>query len=696
MAEQIYRVQDPSGNMREIAGPPGATDEEIIAQAQQLFGSTAGGAATGNPSIQAQGRKALRQDVSLFGPAAAIAGATGIGAAMGAVGGDVLQGVGRAVGATPQGRALGPVLENTGRAMAANRGQAALIGAVTGAAGESAGQMVELSGGPQWLAEGARFGVGALTPELAKAATHIVKNVGPFLLSWKTSPVAKALATKLEGGELKSLTEREAEYLNQLRDELRGGAKSDVPLDAVGASMGQEAARFERGGQIALTRAQADLQNLSPVTQRTLRESADIGGELSGAINQRLGVSIAARDKAYANNQRARDAVVSGKENAGTFVNSMPEYQALLDSIKAQLVPGQRDPDVQAGLQKVLNSLSNPDKDVFGQAKPITFQALDDLRRKLGEAYRGKPDQGYEAIKGGIARDLYNRVSNIQKQFAGPVQSKLLDDYAMRTEGLEVFHSMRGRKATAMDRYDPTQFATDPSSLPGTYFKTRASIEALKELTGNVSLVNRAAIDHAAAELQGATGPQARAWLQKNSEWLGEVPMVRQLVDRYATRLEGAERGLANAQEFAKQAAKDANLLRGSSLPAQRAVDLIKSGNVELWEKAAPAIANSPQSKQILFSAARQVLADEATSKGVIDFFSRNLRPMLERTGSASATQLDFVAQKLAQIKNLQLPEQEKLGMAKRLLLQGIAMEAASGTARIGASAWEPSKQVPD
>ncbi len=37
MAMQVYKVRDPSGNIREISGPAGASDEDIIAQAQRLF-----------------------------------------------------------------------------------------------------------------------------------------------------------------------------------------------------------------------------------------------------------------------------------------------------------------------------------------------------------------------------------------------------------------------------------------------------------------------------------------------------------------------------------------------------------------------------------------------------------------------------------------------------------------------------------
>lgn len=38
MADQIYKVRDPQGNIREIKGPAGASDDEVIAQAQKLFG----------------------------------------------------------------------------------------------------------------------------------------------------------------------------------------------------------------------------------------------------------------------------------------------------------------------------------------------------------------------------------------------------------------------------------------------------------------------------------------------------------------------------------------------------------------------------------------------------------------------------------------------------------------------------------
>jgi len=42
MSDTIYKVRDPTGEIREIRGPEGASDEEVIAQAQKLFAQTQG------------------------------------------------------------------------------------------------------------------------------------------------------------------------------------------------------------------------------------------------------------------------------------------------------------------------------------------------------------------------------------------------------------------------------------------------------------------------------------------------------------------------------------------------------------------------------------------------------------------------------------------------------------------------------
>lgn len=77
MADTIYKVRDPSGAMREISGPEGASDDEIIAQAQKLFSAPAAtpAIATPQPSILSQIGSGAWKGLQYGGP---------IGAAMGA------------------------------------------------------------------------------------------------------------------------------------------------------------------------------------------------------------------------------------------------------------------------------------------------------------------------------------------------------------------------------------------------------------------------------------------------------------------------------------------------------------------------------------------------------------------------------------------------------------------------------------
>lgn len=61
MADQIYKVRDPTGAIREIKGPEGATDEQVIEQAQKLFADPTAPSAVGvTPS------EALRTGASLL------------------------------------------------------------------------------------------------------------------------------------------------------------------------------------------------------------------------------------------------------------------------------------------------------------------------------------------------------------------------------------------------------------------------------------------------------------------------------------------------------------------------------------------------------------------------------------------------------------------------------------------------------
>lgn len=666
---------------------------ETQAAIRQKFGVTPGGAATSNPNMMAQSRN-LRPNVELGG-GTTIAGAGVLGGIAGYAAPEILTGLGGAARAFPATAPMAPALLGMANIVRGGRGASAAMGAVGGAVGEAAGQAVESMGGGPVAAEGARIGGGVVGGELLPAAKFIVNKIltAPALSVeskvWKE--MAKAIRDKLDGSP-QTLTAQERKFLDERLAELRGpDGKTDAPLERVGSIMGDEGQRLLDQSDRQLIAAIQQGETVGKPGAFGGQQNADIGGRLRDVITTRNEAALAARAKQFKETEAARDLNIANREKAGYFIDRAPEYQELVTYLKSEIAGPKNSPAIKAGYQKILDEIYNPNS-----TGSTSFNAVDQTRRQLGDVFRGKPAQGYEGIDSNVARDVYGRISELQKKYAGPAQEKLLDDYHANTEGLQIFSSKMGKKATALDQYRPEQYATDPSTLPGAYFKTRASVQALRDLTGSNKTVAVAALEHMDKELAGKSGPQVREWMTKNREWLGEVRTVQVLAEKYATRLEAAERSMSNAQTFAKQAAADASLLTRQSLPAQRAVDLIKSGDTKLWGMVTPAIVQSPQAKTQMVQAVKQVIADQATSKNTIDLYSRNIRPFLERANIASKQELDFISGQLDKIQKMDIPDPEKLGMAKRILLQSTGTWAASALSRGGVASYNyMANQVP-
>lgn len=650
------------------------------------FQSTEGGAAVGNPTIQRQGDRAFRGMPTGGEAAAQIAGAAGAGGVLGAFSKEILSGAGNVLQSLPYpaARSVGGWMRGVGQIIGqGGRAAPAAAGAVSGAIGETAGIGAEVAfPDSKAIPEIARFVGGGIGPETAKVVPWALKKIGN-----PAATVADVIDyfRRATGKEV-ALNAAQKAYLDEQLTAIRGGTKTNEPLEAVGSIMGNEADRLVDSAsrqQIAAIQQAAGVK-----TPGVGRQMADVGGDLQTTINTRYKGDIDARRSEYTKNEQARDAIVAQREGAGQTINTLPEYQAVIDELRSKLdkIPLSQ----KSGYLKVIEDFENG-------GKPMSFDASDRMRRKFGDAFRDKPAEGYDALGENEAKNLYGKVSDIQKKYAGAPQAKLLDDYADRTEGLQVFSSKYGKKSTALDQYREDTFATDPSTLPSAYFKTRASVQSLKELTGSAAKVESAAIEFANKELSGKSAADVRKWLGGNAEWLAETPATRRIIDKYATTLEGVERSSRNAADFAAQAAKDAKLLTKQQLPAQRAVDLITSGNTELWAKVTPAIANSPQAKEQMVKAVRQVVADQASAKATGDLFSRNIRPFLEGSGIATRAEMDAIEGRLANIAAMKIPEEEKLGAVKRMILQAAGGWASSAASRAGNTGyqWSREMQVP-
>jgi hypothetical protein len=190
MATQIYRVQDPNGVVREIEGPAGASEADVIREAQRLFAAA--------PSAQPAQVPLAQRAISFVRPTVEALGAAGgavVGTPLGPLG--AVGGAGLGYGLTKGGLDVLEQMVGTRRAPAS--AQEALVGGardvLTGAAFETGGRV--------------------LAPAIEKFGTSAIRALD--VKGRQATRIARAAAGK---------------EIDAIRAALRGADPSDLPAQA--------------------------------------------------------------------------------------------------------------------------------------------------------------------------------------------------------------------------------------------------------------------------------------------------------------------------------------------------------------------------------------------------------------------------------------------------------------------------------
>jgi hypothetical protein len=637
---------------------------------------------------------------------------------------------------------------------AKQRAVGTLAGGFSGATGETAGQVAELAGAPAPIAESARI-LGSLAPveilsSTARGVSGLLRSVSPTAANTRMllrSVMDDVGAANLAGAKREEVMRRinelrQAPFTTDAQKKLYDVIAKDVQtmtgtaaqeaqaLERSGTREGLEAQRRAKGfaslgGEVSETKtailqgAKDALRNLGDTT----RELSDIGRNLRNRIVSRFDEQSLARSEAYLNQKAIRDAEVEKKEGAGVLVNSLPEFKTMISDLRSKLLIGQEArkqttaPVTEKGLlnaynniyeavsgRRVLAGVNEQGNPVY-KTYPSSFEALDAVRRKLGDVAFGKEVAGYEGLTRKVAEDYYIKLSNIQSKYAGEAQDVLQRDYEIASRLIDKFKTKAGAKATAMDRIDATKFASDDKALPSTFFNSRQSVADAIELVGDAALVEREAANFVAKNLEGKNASAARNWItsKQNSDFLSALPNVRRSADSYIANLERAEARAAGATKVEKrlgteqkqavreaekapelgareagkvtqQAGAEAARILGTAEPAARVSEIILSGDRTLWDRVAPAIAAAPKGREILGESVRQVLADKATQGvfGAMRFYDTSLKDSLLRTGLISKAEADQISRQLQEIASVSISEAEKLTFMGRLIKNAI------------------------
>ena len=444
------------------------------------------------------------------------------------------------------------------------------------------------------------------------------------------------------------------------------------------------------------------------------------GGNLQQRVSQVVSEEQAALNNAYNTAKTSVNTLVQGKENQGIGVSATKAFTDLQSFLNRKLGKGKEgealkfaevsEPTLKNSYQTISNAINeqkifegiNDAGQPIYRTLPSSFEALDHVRRRLGEVFSGKEVEGFKGLQKQQAMDLYKKIREIQVEYAGGKGGPFDNLLKTYSEGKDVLDALRipsGKKIIKKDLINPEYFTYDPSGLPGEFFKTEKKVQDLINLTGDAAFVEKQAADYVARTLKDQNAKAAEKYLYDNNEWLKLFPNLKNNVQNHVNALRRAEsvgpktadlskalkteiKGLpgtaekeagriksdaekaaeaeikagkksaAESMKFAEKQAKD--LTGGAKLkslgltgdPVKEMENLISKGETVKLQQVAPIINSDPAIRKS-FEDALDITLSRSDPKTINDSWERTIKPALENTGLISAEKAAEVTKRL-------------------------------------------------
>ena len=255
------------------------------------------------------------------------------------------------------------------------------------------------------------------------------------------------------------------------------------------------------------------------------------------------------------------------KEQAGQRVSDTSAFKEAVKNIDDALVNPETKltnvsiDEVKNQLTKVKRALDPRDVDPttgIVTGKPVSFEALENLRRFLRDRSYGLPAEGFDAIGQQQAGRLADAVEKIQLEFTMAQPSllevargtkpsslfeKFLGQYKKDSEPLRAFKTKLGEAVVGKEEFDMGRFATDPATLGSKFFKSETGVKDLVTLLGgDVSKAEGIARGYAADRLRDASAKDVEKFLSDSRDWIGQFPALKQQLTSAAQQLSTAEK----------------------------------------------------------------------------------------------------------------------------------------------------------
>ena len=415
-------------------------------------------------------------------------------------------------------------------------------------------------------------------------------DLAKSLLGRKTTAQQEALAAQaLEAGKA-GRTELSAAQQEQQRVAKLAEAKA-LEQKTLAAQQQEQAIK---AGQKAEAKGGRSLRELVGV--RTLPEAGGykpipttpekIGEFIRTQADNFLGAIKSQRSKAADVNFTKATIGSKQKEARGEFVDTQP----LLKEMDELIAKG--------GTSDYLNSIQKLRNDI---AATKGFEGLEVIRRRLGDAAYGLPEEGYKAIGQKFSQKMYDDLAGQMRDFDKSF-SKYLDDYKRLSEPIRVYGTKIGKSLTQTEDAAGRYIAKTPEKVAEEVFSNPQNFERFVEAVGgNAEIATAAARRFFAGKLETAkTTDAVEKILRDNRELFRKPEMfgVKQDVEKYLASLRQSGARTAEAGKIAGQAAQvqkditkqvsDADKLLNSKLKNIEGAETLFSDAVKLLSTAKP------------------------------------------------------------------------------------------------------------
>lgn len=319
-------------------------------------------------------------------------------------------------------------------------------------------------------------------------------------------------------------------------------------------------------------KAEAGIQDTEKLTGVTMDQAQALSQGSSHAIQKTFGVPVhpeqlgntlqlAARHQANLDQAQASASFEVTKnliqkkatslEAAGKSIKSTPAYTDLMQYMKTTF-QNHADSGIRNFLKGKFTDLAR---------KGLTYEGADAIRANLGKAFSGNPPVGYEAIPKSMAKTLYFKVAEAQKQFTG----MKAEQEAINAE----YSQLKTEQEAAVNPVGHALLTFGADGLPVVkgdaalrqIFDSPDSIARTNAILKNSDLLSKIAESHISNILNGHSSAKMEQLVEQHGNWLPLFPsaagkskqviedmkQIEENVKGTATTLQGVDRQLSSS-----------------------------------------------------------------------------------------------------------------------------------------------------